>query len=676
MIVFLYSILLFLFSVYSYALIDVNLTLINNKYWTSFRNMMVDFGYFHRDQSAIVFLIFIILLFIFNWYFIKQYKKINILLLTLITGGILLFSYPFLSHDLFSYIFDAKIVTQYHQNPYLMRPQDFPGDQWLRFLHWTHRTYPYGPTFLVTTLIPSFFAGTKFILQFLFFKLMFVIFYFLGVWSLRKLNKKWAVIFATHPLILVEGLMNSHNDLLSVSFSLLGIYSLLSNKNIIISRLLLVYSAGIKFITVPLLFLTKKYNLINQIVICLFIGLMAYVSFTREIQPWYFLSFFAFLPFSEGILMQYNILSFGLLAGYYLFIRYGVTNIEYQAAMKNSLLYLAFILNCAVIFWRMYVKKIPTNFNRYGLLLLMVGVGLFTRFIILSKTIVITMGNTRFFSLTDPNLLALIIPSLFIFGILILIFIRQLSFWTKTYFLLIVVFSEFLLFYTRTFTIDGLIAIVLLIFIELYLLVIRYTKNNKIIIIIVTIFVISASTFNTNMQGTMIRGFLLDSLLLAFIFDQVSKRNEFFKRVVILILIVFAYIGPVRYFLKDFGLKTLYFQNNIVGSIAEHKKVWEHNQRLNKKPFELSNSVRLKIFPEGKDDATIKYLLKQKYNLNVSDKGILFIICFNNLCDKKFYMDGALKRGHLILPNKEKISFDEAIIIYEEPGKIEVYGFR
>jgi len=87
--------------------------------------------------------------------FIRNFKRYNPLLISILIGVGLLFSYPFLSHDLFNYLFDAKIVTFYHQNPYILKALDFPSDPWLRFMHWTHRTYPYGPSFLFLTLVPS-----------------------------------------------------------------------------------------------------------------------------------------------------------------------------------------------------------------------------------------------------------------------------------------------------------------------------------------------------------------------------------------------------------------------------------------------------------------------------------------------------------------------------------------
>lgn len=217
----LYAIVLLLFSLYSYALIDPNLTLIKTSWWEAFRNQMVYFGYYRRDISSVIYITFVIILFIFHLWFSKKYKNYSPLKIAFIVGLILLISYPFLSHDFFNYLFDAKILTWYHQNPYFHKALDFPKDPWLRFTQWTERSYPYGPLFLALTALPSFLSMGKFILDFFLLKLFFSLFFFLSVFYLNRLNKRWAIIFATHPLILIEGLVSTHNDLLGLALAVL-----------------------------------------------------------------------------------------------------------------------------------------------------------------------------------------------------------------------------------------------------------------------------------------------------------------------------------------------------------------------------------------------------------------------------------------------------------------------
>ena len=225
----LYYALIGVLGVYSYALVDPNFTLINHPLWELFRNNTVILGYYNRQYSWYIYVTLVILLFIAQYLFMRTWKKHSPIRISIIVGLLLLMAYPLLSHDFFNYLFDAKIVTYYHASPYMFRALDFPNDPWVRFMHWTHRTYPYGPSFLFVTLIPSFFGGGKLILNYLFFKIVFALCYVGSVWALSKVHRKYALFFATSPLVLVEGLVNAHNDMVALFFAFLGI-SFLWNK--------------------------------------------------------------------------------------------------------------------------------------------------------------------------------------------------------------------------------------------------------------------------------------------------------------------------------------------------------------------------------------------------------------------------------------------------------------
>ena len=360
MILVLYSIFLILLTLYSYALIDLNLTLINTSWWMSLREPFIQLGYFHRDYSWYTYLSIISILFVLNYYFVKNYKRFSALKIAIITGFILLFSYPFLSHDFFNYIFDAKILTYYGQNPYLHKPMDFLQDEWLRFMHWTHRSYPYGPVFLFFTLIPSFLAFGKFILNYLLFKALFVTFYLVAVIYLSKQNKKSAIDFATHPVILIEGLVASHNDLIATSLAIVGLYYLLQGAAIK-SRFVLLASALIKYITLPLVFVSKnKDSLINKAVLVFQILLIIYLSITREVQQWYILALFSFLPIYPNIIRKSSILLFGLLLSYYPYIFLGGWDSDEKLFWKRGIIVGAAILNCIYLAVE-YRKKITVG---------------------------------------------------------------------------------------------------------------------------------------------------------------------------------------------------------------------------------------------------------------------------------------------------------------------------
>src|SRR3989339_218034 len=338
---FLYFIVIFLFSIYSYSLVDLNLTLFNSTLWDNFRNFIIQIGYFNRGLSTTIFVSGIIILTCL--YLLVKKIKPDPIKLALVISLVSLIAYPFLSHDFFNYMFDAKILTFYGKNPYLFRALDFPADHWIRFMHWTHRVYPYGPTFLPITLIPSFLSGGKFFLSLLFFKITFVSFYLAAVWAVNKIDKNKALIIATHPLIIIEGLITPHNDLIAMSLGLIGIYLLFNKSNW--SRVSFVVSGLIKYSTLSTIILSRKNNLLN---ILAFIGILVplfYLTFYSEIQPWYFLTLFIFVPIFFNIIKKIEFFLAGLLFSYYPYIMFGNWSTKSQIDLKHQIIIFFFVIN-------------------------------------------------------------------------------------------------------------------------------------------------------------------------------------------------------------------------------------------------------------------------------------------------------------------------------------------
>lgn len=339
---FLYFLVIFLFSIYSYSLVDLNLTLFNHRLWDNFRSFIIQIGYFNRGLSTTIFFSGILILFAL-YYQVKKVKPSPIKL-ALVIGLVSLASYPFLSHDFFNYMFYGKIVTFYRQNPYLVKAVDFPADHWIRFMHWTHNTYPYGPTFLPITLIPSLLSGGKFILSLLFFKMTFVSFYLGAVWAVNKIDRNKALTIATHPLIIIEGLITPHNDLIAMSLGLIGIYFLFSKKNIW-SRILFIISGLIKYTTLPILLISKNNKWLNILAFIGILSLLGYLTFFGEIQPWYFLTLFIFVPIFPGLFKKIDIFLLGLLCSYYPFIMLGGWDKQYKVDLKHQIIIYFFVVN-------------------------------------------------------------------------------------------------------------------------------------------------------------------------------------------------------------------------------------------------------------------------------------------------------------------------------------------
>lgn len=185
--------------------------------------------------------------------------------------------------------------------------------------------------------------------------------YFLAVYLLNKKNKKEAIFFATHPLIIIEGIINAHNDMIAISLGLIGVY-LLEKKYHIWSRIFFLLSVGIKYITAPILGLgfVKQNKLYLKFLFIAQISLILYLCFKMEIQPWYFLSLFVFLPYFRGFIEKFSILFAGLLLSYYPFIRFGDWTAK-TVFMKREIVSIFFILNCiylGIVFFYERKKKI------------------------------------------------------------------------------------------------------------------------------------------------------------------------------------------------------------------------------------------------------------------------------------------------------------------------------
>ncbi len=346
---------LFGLIIYSYALVDPNFTPVNHPYWTVFRNLMVQFGYYNSAVAGPVYLALVGIVTYCHIVFVRNAKSVSPSFILVSIGILAVLSYPFLSHDLFNYMFDARILTYYGKNPYLFKALDFPSDDWIRFMHWTHRTYPYGPTFLPFTLVPSFLSFGKLVLNFVLFKAFFFMAFAVSGIALYRMNKKWGVYFMTSPFIIIEGLVNAHNDIIAVSAAIVGIYFLWRGKAVW-AGLLFLFSGGIKYITAPFLALLKDGKKTVRLVLVVTMGILGYFTFFSEIQPWYFLVLLGILPYYETLIDRSTILFTGLLLSYCPYIRsagWGDEQIFYKhiiIGISFALFLISFRLRKKIIF--------------------------------------------------------------------------------------------------------------------------------------------------------------------------------------------------------------------------------------------------------------------------------------------------------------------------------------
>ena len=83
-------------------------------------------------------------------------------------------------------MFSAKTVVKYGENPYKVRPLDFPDDPWLNFMRWTHIPGTYPPLWIIVTLPLYVFGFNTLIPMILNFKGIVLIHYFGSIYIISK----------------------------------------------------------------------------------------------------------------------------------------------------------------------------------------------------------------------------------------------------------------------------------------------------------------------------------------------------------------------------------------------------------------------------------------------------------------------------------------------------------
>lgn len=374
----------FLF-VFSYSYVDLNLTLSQNPVILRFVSQVQQLGYYNRPVATLVYLAFIIFafsFFIFHlWLFYRSkigwtYLKIATCANTLV----LVFAYPFLSSDLFNYIFDAKIIVHYHASPYTHRPLDFAGDEWLRFMRWVHRYSPYGPLWLAASMIPAILGFGKFTLNFLAFKIFIASFHLINSYLifkiLRKIGNKnilsGTAFYALNPLFLIEGVANAHNDIVLATFLILIIY-LWVNGQKARSIIALILGTLIKYIPIlnlPWLILAtlekKKVN--YEKIILLSLASMTILTFIFstfpiripfvsggstqvQFQPWYLfwtIPYIALVPIWPLMVLGISI-SLGASLRYLPFLFYGDWSHPHTIIFMQTVTILPLVLGLIVV---------------------------------------------------------------------------------------------------------------------------------------------------------------------------------------------------------------------------------------------------------------------------------------------------------------------------------------
>lgn len=269
-----YSVTVLVGALFSFSFTDPNLIISSNQVYWDWQQWMWHTWFDHpllQAQTYIVLLTLQWLAFaVFGWQ-VWQHKG-NSITGIWTTGvwlglvGCAFFSYNALSHDVFNYMFNAKMVLIYHANPHIKIALDFVGDPWLRFMHNTHTPAPYGYGWTGLSVVPSMLGFGKFLSTWLLFRLMAIL--AVGLTGLvlwrwltvtGQTHRRWMLlVIGCSPFILWEIVMSAHNDFWMLLPAITSLYILDRWRTmggvwrVVLACLLLMFSIAVKFATLVL----------------------------------------------------------------------------------------------------------------------------------------------------------------------------------------------------------------------------------------------------------------------------------------------------------------------------------------------------------------------------------------------------------------------------------------
>ncbi|MBI5151232.1 MAG: hypothetical protein HZA34_01530 [Candidatus Pacebacteria bacterium] len=348
------------YVVYSYSQLDPNLVLSSfGPYWR-FQEMMWQMGYHQRDLSAVYFTVIILFFFVGAWMAytsLQEHEKWSLFFTVIV---LMFVAHNALSHDIFNYMFNARMVVKYQADPHVRVALDFPSDDWTRFMHNTHTPAPYGYGWTALSLFPYVLGFHKFNPTYLAFKLFMVgglLLLYRAILYLSKISDrekdfhylKWLVLL--NPLIIIELVGNLHNDAWMMMFALFAygvVFSLRATDStiklagkLLLATVFLLASISIKFVTVllvPMLLCIAVSKLAKNVprllsygmaywpeISALLVFVPLFTERSQQFHPWYLSWGLVFVPFMKKTWVRFAYLAFSIssMLRYIPFLRLG-----------------------------------------------------------------------------------------------------------------------------------------------------------------------------------------------------------------------------------------------------------------------------------------------------------------------------------------------------------------
>ena len=165
-----------------------------------------------------------------------RHRQTRIILWTVaaLAGLVFVFIPAMLSHDIIVYASYSRLLAVYHANPYFVPLSTFPHDPYVPLNYWAGAVSAYGPLWLGVCWLVGLAVGPQIVAYMLAFRLVALAVHLLNIWlvgrTLRVMGASQRTItlgmllYAWNPLVLLESAFGGHNDVLMLTFILLGIY--------------------------------------------------------------------------------------------------------------------------------------------------------------------------------------------------------------------------------------------------------------------------------------------------------------------------------------------------------------------------------------------------------------------------------------------------------------------
>ena len=325
---------------------------------------------FDNYINAIIYIALFLILFLLYFYILKNNQKIlktKKKLFTFIIFIGILFSIviPITSLDVYSYIGNGWVDSNYNENPYYTSVQEVTNqngpDEMLGKVArcWRNEPVVYGPVWsIICKALTSFSFGDITIALYIF-KIASLLIFIASSLLIYKITKKkfFTLMFALNPFILFEFLTNVHNDIFLVFFILLAIYFIKNKNNIGLSVACIAIATGIKYLSILLLpfiliYVLRKENIKNKIIKTFIYG----IEFIVILFAFYLLYIRDFQVLS-GIFVQQN--KYG--RSIFLAIYYFLNGDEKALSLIKMITMAIFAISYITIILKMFFNKNAKN---------------------------------------------------------------------------------------------------------------------------------------------------------------------------------------------------------------------------------------------------------------------------------------------------------------------------